>query len=144
MFKKILFFADFSENSRRAFTYAINLARAFHARLLILHVTQRPVYPEQLLYYLPPKKLEKQKALEIERIENELNDHYLQKIEGFKEYEVLLREGAVFYEIIQMAKKESVDVIVIGTRRKKGIFDILFGSTSEILAKESPCPVLIV
>ncbi|MGA2316968.1 MAG: universal stress protein [Thermodesulfobacteriota bacterium] len=43
-----------------------------------------------------------------------------------------------------MAKKESVDVIVIGTRRKKGIFDILFGSTSEILAKESPCPVLIV
>lgn len=144
MFKKIMFSSDFSENSRQAFTYAINLARTFHARLLILHVIRGPVYPEQLLYYLPPKKLEEQKALRIERIENELNNHYLQKIEGFKEYEVLLREGAVFYEIIEVAKKESVDVIVIGRRRKKGIIDILFGSTSEILAKESPCPVLIV
>jgi len=38
MFKKIIFCTDFSENSDHAFSYAFNLAKAYNARLLILHV----------------------------------------------------------------------------------------------------------
>ena len=144
MFKKILFFGDFSKNSRWAFTYALNLAKTFHAKLLILHVARGPVYPEQLLFFLPSEKLEEQQAFKMEEIKRELNTYYLQKMEGFKEYEILLRGGVAFYEIIQTTKKESVDLIVMGTYGKKGIEQFLFGSTAEKVLKESPCPVLIV
>lgn len=65
-------------------------------------------------------------------------------MDEFKDYEIVLSEGIAFWEIILTAQKESVDVIVIGTRRKKGIIDVLFGSTSENVVKASPCPVLIV
>jgi nucleotide-binding universal stress UspA family protein len=143
MFKKILFFADFSENSHWAFTCALNLAKTFHAKLLVLHVTWGPRYPEQLLFYLPPEKLEEKTAFKMDDIKKNLNTHYLQEMEDFEEYEILLREGFAFYEIIQMAKKESVDLIVMGTYRKKGIEELLFGSTAEKVLKESPCPVLI-
>jgi len=144
MFKEVLFFADFSENSRWAFPYALNLARTFHAKLLILHVARRPVYPEQLLFFLPSEKLEEQQTFKMEEIKRKLNTYYLQKMEGFKEYEILLREGVASYEIIQTTKKESVDLIVMGTYGKEGTEEFLFGSTAEKLLKESPCPVLIV
>jgi nucleotide-binding universal stress UspA family protein len=55
MFKKILFFAEFSEISRKAFTYALHLAKIHQAKLLILVVTAAPGYPEALLFYLPPE-----------------------------------------------------------------------------------------
>jgi nucleotide-binding universal stress UspA family protein len=144
MFKKILFYADFSENSRWAFAYALRLANTFQAKLLILHVTRGPVYPEQLLYYLPPERLEERTAMKMGEIKKELDAHYLQRVEGFKEYEILLREGVTFYEIIQMAKEEYVDLIVMGSLKKKGMKELLFGSTAEMVLKESPCPVLII
>jgi nucleotide-binding universal stress UspA family protein len=144
MFKKILFISDFSENSRWAFTYALNFAKTFHAKLLILHVIRGQKYPEQLLFYLPPEKLEEQKTFKMEELKRELNTYYLKNMEGFKEYEVLLREGVAFYEIIQITKEESVDLIVMGTYGKKGIEEFLFGSTAEKVLGESPCPVLIV
>ena len=43
MFKKILFCTDFSENPDHGFSYASDLARAYDARLLILHAIVDPV-----------------------------------------------------------------------------------------------------
>lgn len=144
MLKRILFYGDFSESSDRAFTYAFDLAKTYHAKLFIFHVTRDLVYPEQYLLYLPPNILEELKASRKEEISQKLRILYLQKMDEFRDYEIVWSEGIAFREIILAAEKESVDVIVIGTRRKKGIVDVLFGSTSEKVAKTSPCPVLIV
>ena len=63
---------------------------------------------------------------------------------GFKNYKVLLKEGEPFVEIIQMAKKESMDLIVMGTHGRTGLDHILFGSTAEKVVRKSPCPVLTI
>jgi len=144
MLKRILFCCYFSESSDRAFTYAFVLAKTFHAKLFILHVIRDLVYPEQLLLYLPPTKLEELKASQKEEISQEISIHYLQKMDEFLDYKILLRWGVDFREIILTAEKESVDVIVIGTRRRKRMADVVLGSTSEKVVKASPCPVLIV
>ena len=143
MLKKILFCTNFSESSHKAFTHALDLAKTHHAKLLILHVTRGLVYPEQLLFYLPPKKLEELKASRKEEIIQKLDTHYLQNMEEFRDYEILIREGAGTQEIILTAERESVDIIIMGTRGRKSRIHVFFGNTPEGVAKASPCPVLI-
>jgi len=143
MLKKILFCTNFSESSHKAFTHALDLAKTHHAKLYILHVTRNLVYPEQLLFYLPPKKLEELKASRKKEIIQKLDTHYLQKMEEFRDYEILVREGVAIREIILTAKEESVNIIIMGTRGRKGRIHVFLGSTPEGVAKASPCPVLI-
>ena len=146
MFKKILFCTDFSENSHLAFTYALNLARTYQAKLFILHVTHDPifVYPDQVYASVPEETIREWEAAEEKKTDQELNTHYLQKMDGFTDYKVLLRKGPAFYEIIQTAKEESVELIVMGTHGRTGLDHVLFGSTAEKVVRKSPAPVLTV
>ena len=144
MFKKILFCTDFSEDAHWAFTYALNLAKTHKSSLLILHVTPEPVHPEQLSIYLPPEKLEELKVSQKKEIDQQLATHYLKKMGRFKNYQVILKEGEPFFEIIRTVKKESVDLIVMGTHGRTGLDHILFGSTAEKVVRKSPSPVLTI
>jgi nucleotide-binding universal stress UspA family protein len=144
MLKRILFYGDFSESSDRAFRYVINLAKTYHAKLFILHVIRDLANREQLFAYLSPTQLKELEASQKEKINQKISIHYLQKMDEFLDYEILLRRGVDFREIILAAEKESVDIIVMGTRGRKSITDILLGNTSEIVAKSSLCPTLIV
>jgi len=144
MFKKILFCTDFSENSHWAFTYALNLAKNYNSKLFILHVTPVPNHPDQLSIYLHPEKLKELMIAQKMELEKELGIHYLRKLKEFKNYKVVFEEGEPFMEIIQMAKKESVDLIVMGTHGRTGLDQVLFGSTAEKVVRNSRCPVLTI
>jgi nucleotide-binding universal stress UspA family protein len=144
MFKKTLFCTDFSENSHWAFTYALNLAKNYKSKLFIIHVTPVPNHPEQLSIYLPPEKLEELRIAQRKELEKELKIFYLRKLKEFKNYKIFFKEGEPFIEIIQMAKKESVDLIVMGTQGRTGLDHVLFGSTAEKVVRKSPCPVLTI
>jgi nucleotide-binding universal stress UspA family protein len=144
MFKKILFCTDFSENSDHAFAYALNLTKTYNATLLILHVIVEPV---SYYWSSTPKAEDELIAKQTERVKQEINTRYLQKIEGFKNYEIFAREtdeGRAFYEIIQVAREESADLIVMGTHGRTGIDHLILGSTAEKVVRKSPCPVLTV
>jgi len=144
MFKKILFCTDFSENSDYAFTYALDLARNYQSRLLILHVTPETIHPEQLSIYLTPEKLEELKVSQEKALEQDFKTHYLEKMGEFKNVQVIYREGKPFYEIIQVARKETADLIAMGTHGGTGLDHVLLGSTAEKVVRKSPCPVLTV
>jgi nucleotide-binding universal stress UspA family protein len=144
MFKEILFCTVFSENAHWAFAYALDLAKKYMSKLLILHVTPLPNHPEQLSIYLPPEKLEELMIAQKMELDKELGTHYLRKLEEFKNYKVIFEVGEPFLEIIQMAKKESVDLIVMGTHGRTDLDQVLFGSTAEKVVRKTPCPVLTI
>jgi universal stress protein A len=103
-----------------------------------------PNHPEQLSIYLPPEKLRELMIAQKNELEKELNTHYLRKLKEFKNYKILFKEGEAFVEIIQMAKKESVNLIVMGTQGRTGLDHILFGSTAEKVVRNSSSPVLTI
>ncbi len=143
MFKKLLFCTDFSENSDYAFSYAFNIAKTHNARLLFLHVIIEPV----CYYWSTPKGADELIDKQTERVKREITTRYLSKIEGFKDVEIFTREtgeGQAFYQIIQVAREESADLIIMGTHGRTGIDHLLLGSTAENVVRKSPCPVLTV
>jgi nucleotide-binding universal stress UspA family protein len=147
MFKRILFCTDFSENSHLAFTYALNLARTYQGKLFILHVTHiDPIltYPDPVYAYVPEETIKRWEASQKQKVDQQLNTNYFQQMDGFTDYKTLLKKGVPFYEIIQTAKEESVDLIVMGTHGKTGLDYVLFGSTAERVVRKSLTPVLTV
>jgi nucleotide-binding universal stress UspA family protein len=146
MFKRILFCTDFSENSHLAFTYALDLARTYRAKLLILHVTHDPVfiYPDMVYANFPAETIRGWEASEKKKMDQELNTYYIEKMDGFTDYSVFMKKGVAFYEIIQTAREESVDLIVMGTHGRTGLDHVLFGSTAERVVRKSPTPVLTI
>ena len=52
--------------------------------------------------------------------------------------------GYAAEEILAVAEKEQVDLIVMGTRGRKGIDLILFGSVAEKVVKNAACPVVTI
>jgi len=144
MFKKIIFCTDFSENSHHAFTYALNLAKTYKSKLVLLHVTPEPAHPEQLSIYLSPERLEELKISQKRELNQQLRTHYLDKMERFKDYQVVIKTGEPFFEIIRLSRKEKADLIVMGTHGRTGLDHIIFGSTAEKVVRKSTCPVLTV
>jgi nucleotide-binding universal stress UspA family protein len=60
------------------------------------------------------------------------------------EAKLLLREGDPAYEIIQAAKIEEYDLIVIGHRGLSPVQAFLLGSVSNRVVAHAPCSVLVV
>ena len=57
---------------------------------------------------------------------------------------VILRDGDAGHEILETAKEEAVDLIVIATHGRSGLTHAILGSTAQKVVRRAPCPVLVV
>lgn len=142
--KKILVCTDFSENSVPARILAIEYAKAFEAELLILHVVNSRLigypnfsnrFPKELA--MIQEHIQAGVEAELDLIGNDCK----REIEDVKVYS---RSGAPADEIVNFAKDESAELIVMGTHGWTGARHFLLGSTSENVVKHANCPVLTV
>ena len=143
-YKKILFCTDFSENSDYAFEFAFGIAKRDEGVLYILHVI--PGNPQEaFVERLMPKDIveEMHKVIE-EDVSNKYQEHYVKRMEDGTKFELVTRSGKEHEEIIKFAKKEKVDLIVIGTHGSTGIEHVFFGSVAEKVIRHSPFPVFII
>ena len=53
-------------------------------------------------------------------------------------------EGDPATAILEVARENSADLIVIGTHGRKGLLRILMGSVAESVLRGATCPVLVV
>lgn len=141
---KILVPTDFSDFSKPAVTYGCAVAARFNSELHLLHVC-----PDAAM--LVPEAgglggaglVDQAEALE-ESARLQLNDLPAGGWENGREIVRATRVGATFYEIIQYAKEQDVDMIVIGTHGRSGLMHLLMGSVAENVVRKAPCPVLTV
>ena len=63
---------------------------------------------------------------------------------GGLEGEVAVVRGVPFQEILETAKMQQVDLIIMGTQGRTGLQHVLLGSVAEKVVRLAPCPVLTV
>ena len=138
--RKILFPTDFSEPSDHALEYALSLAMEYEATLMLLHVIEEFHYSA---YYedlnAPPERIY---AEVLKEAEERMERLVFEEMKGKVAVEQVIRRGEPFSEVVQAAREEEVDLIVMGTHGKTGLSHALMGSTAERVVRLAPCPVL--
>ena len=76
--------------------------------------------------------------------QKQLEDQVAALKEDYPKIAGKLVTGNTFLEIIQAARDDNVDMIVMGTHGRTGLAHVLIGSVAEKVIREAPCPVLTV
>lgn len=144
----ILVPCDFSEGAQHAFASALDLAKGWNAKIILFHAI--PEFPR--IAYANAASPEALSQLEIAKLEAEMLDDADKKLQQFVEHQgdttvhvdtrVTLSEP--FWAICQIAEKESVDLIVMGSHGRTGLAQVLLGSVAERVVRHAACPVLVV
>ena len=144
-YKKVLFCTDFSENCDIAFGYAFGIAKRDGSALYILHVMPSPNnYPHYVEGYLSSEEWAKIEKNNREAIDKNFEEKYLSQIKDKSNVHVVVKSGREDEEILEFAKKEKVDIIIVGTQGRKGISHAFLGSVAEKIVRRSPFPVYVI
>jgi nucleotide-binding universal stress UspA family protein len=139
--KKILWPTYFSKSSYGALKTAEDLAPNFSAELVVLHVVPPiPVIPtggnlEGVFSASYPLEMESQTREALGKVVE-------QNISGKTKTEALVVHGNVAGEIVNVAKRENVDVILMAAHGTIGWQRFVFGSVAERVIRMAQCPVL--
>jgi universal stress protein A len=131
--QKILFPTDFSSCGDEALELATAIARDTGAKLLIVHVEEPPMAYGTGLMYAGPTEPTQDQLVEM------LHKVIPKDSEVPYEHRLLLGDPA--NEITALAESQSVDLIVIGTHGRSGLFRVLMGSVAESVVRHANCPV---
>ena len=138
--KKVLVPIDFSDYSKSALKYAINFAKSFDAEIILVYVVEPIIYPPD--FSMGQIAMPSINTEWDERAKDELTKLAKNEIAGVNSVKTVIKTGKPFVEIIETAKEEDVDLIIIATHGHSGVEHILFGSTAEKVVRKAPCPVL--
>jgi len=137
---RILVPVDFSECGRKALQYAMPLARQYGGSLILQYVVQEP-YP-----------VTEFGGMALAQMEADLSANATTELEKFADAEVrpqisaktVVVVGSPELEIVDLAKSEKVDLIVMSTHGRTGLQHMFLGSVVENVVRHAPCPVLVV
>ncbi len=143
--KTILFPTDFSNAARNAFIYALRFAAKINANITTLHVYELPHIDG---VSLPNTLREIYDSIDLEEFENYRDKvpalHEIAEAEGLGNVPVnhILEEGKTVSTILRTAKKEDVDLIIMGTKGATGLKEVFIGSVTGAVLEKASCPVL--
>ncbi len=135
--KTILNPVDGSDHSMNATNYAIDLARLFDAKIVLLHCHARfPIVLAEPYF---------QQAIDgINKVSEELIAPYITLLERSEvQFEVRILEGTPGNKIPDVAQIEKADLIVMGSRGVTDFTGLFIGSVAHQVLHKSDCPVFI-
>ena len=134
---------DGSEFSLNALEFAIDLAKKYQSRLILVHVVIRQIYAIN-----PPEAGILAGTAIVRELEAEGKAILAKGEEIVKTQripvETRLKQGVPAEELLRAAADEKVDLIVLGSRGLSQVKAFLLGSVSDKVSHHAKCPALIV
>ncbi len=137
----ILVAFDFSNTSKSALNYGIQLGHQFGARLHVLHVADVIATSAAQFYPAGPTEPE---AKAIELATSQLREVLAATTAGPATRIEVRVSGSPAQEIVDYAKHIHADLIIVGTHGRTGVPRLVMGSVAEHVVRAAPCPVLVV
>lgn len=138
---KILCAVDYSQVSDKVAGYARSLAVPLNAEIVVIHVVPSgTIYAD---FGVPLNSMETFCVTMITEGERNLAEFMERHFAGV-EARGKVTCGDFAEEILQCAKEEGADMIVMGTHGRTGMARVLFGSVAEKVLRHAPCPVVAI
>jgi nucleotide-binding universal stress UspA family protein len=142
--KNVLVATDFGEAADAALTYGRTLAGAFGATLHVLHVVDTVSFTTLGAEAYASMTPDLQEQVE-EAARTQLDERVMDSDgSGPPTRKALRRAQVPAAAITQYATDERIDLIVMGTRGRRGVAHLLMGSVAERVVRTASCPVLTV
>lgn len=137
----ILFPTDFSKAAEQAFQYALKLAEELGTQVDLMSV-----------YHLPVSDASRVAPYKVDEMLREGRGKVMEQLSDFAEAAAAKRIGQlrvdyglfVYQEIVDVARKEGHQLIVMGTKGERNALERLLGSVTTHTMMNAPCPVLAV
>ncbi|AKB31978.1 Universal stress protein [Methanosarcina siciliae HI350] len=140
LYRNIVIASDGSENSRRAISCGIEIAKLSGATIHALYVVDTPsVISED--WTAGKEAIREMMMNSGKKVMSKIKK--IIEESGVEVKEVLL-EGYPANEIINFAENNNMDLIVMGTLGKTGFERLLMGSVAEKVVRHSNVPVVVV
>jgi nucleotide-binding universal stress UspA family protein len=148
MIKRILVPTDGSVHAKKALDYACDLAHKYGADVHLVHVISESKLPEGLEEYMKAERIQQEPP---ERVFLEkVGDRIIQsteteaKAKGIKNVHSTVLLGDPAEKILDYAKTNGMDMIVIGNRGLGGIKTLFMGSVSNKVCHLAECTCVTV
>ena len=139
MYKKILVPTDGSEFAKKAQKQALFLAKVSGAEIIAVSVTEN-----NFVQGLPLND----EVFQLNQILNERSVENLKEFDKLNEDSIkishVIREGSPARVILEVAKDENADLIVMGSSGKSGFDRFIMGSVADKVVNSAKCAVLVV
>ena len=140
-YTRLLCPVDFSESSLAALRFGFSLAEEADARITLLHVVHLPDDDELLLQEIDIAKFrELVEATTQKRLDALITD----EMRTWSKPHTRVTYGKSYREIVDVARDEASDLIVMGVRGRNPVDLSVFGSTTNHVIRMASCPVLTV
>jgi len=136
--KKLLVATDFSSHSEMALQYGLSLAQEYQSELHLVHVITGAKSTEAEIswtsqdtegpYYAAARRLHESVPGEVHLWSNVTH---------------AVREGKAYREIVSYAMEQDIDLICIGAHGQEFTLGTLFGTNTDRVLRQAPCPVLV-
>jgi len=139
---KILFPIDFSEEFETLLPWVSTFVDSFDATLYVLFVAQD--LRDFSSFYVPHGNLQQFQEEALKAAQQKMSRTAKETFKAFKKVEARVAQGSPADKIIETAKSEGVDLIIMGTHGRKGLERAIFGSVCDKVVRTAPCPVLTI
>jgi nucleotide-binding universal stress UspA family protein len=142
-YRNIVIATDGSENTQRAISYGIEIAKLSGATVHALYVVDTSSFSSipmssdggwEVMFEI----LRKEGQSAVSAVKQQA------KAAGVEDVREIIWEGNPSTAILEFAEKNNVDLIVMGTLGKTGIDRFLLGSVAEKVVRGSTVPVMVV
>jgi nucleotide-binding universal stress UspA family protein len=131
---------DFSPSSARALDYAVSVARKADGRLVVFHALEwfdeevEPPHAGVDTKRLPTSEEDARQGLE-ELLTADARAYNPELVVGY---------GSPAGEVLRIVRESKAGLIVLGVHGRNALDRTLFGSTTQRVVREAPCPVLTI
>lgn len=157
--KHILVPTDFSPPARKALEHAVALSRQFNGKITVLHVSDAEKLSESLVgleafgylssaLELPPASSGCAPSFDVDTLKQaarqKLEDWVAEFGDDNVQMETAIEQGRPAVRIVEFARENGVDTIVMGTHGRGPVAHFFLGSVAENVVRSAECPVLTV
>ncbi len=140
--QKILFPIDFASHFESLVPWVSTFAEKFGATVYVLFVTQD--LSNFSTFFVPHGNIQSFQEEAVNSARKKMAGAAQEFFKGFPKLETRVDVGSPAEKIVELAKKEKIDMIIMGAHGRKGLDRAIFGSVADKVVASAPCPVLTI